>query len=90
MAPIFDSGNAMFWQNPKLSEYDNLTAVEVNSFRKTEKQLLGYVRDRGQLDLTKLPTEDELRNIYAKDSLIPCVHSVLLGYRKKIDLLEKI
>ena len=89
MAPIFDSGNSMFWQNPKLPEYDNLTAVEVNSFRKTEKQLLGYVRDRGQLDLTKLPTEDELRNIYAMDSLIPCVDSVLLGYRKKIDLLEK-
>lgn len=80
----------MFWQNPKLPEYDNLTAVEVNSFRKTEKQLFGYVRDRGQLDLTKLPTGDELRNIYAMDSLIPCVDSVLLGYRKKIDLLEKI
>lgn len=90
MAPIFDSGNAMFWHNPKLPEYDNLTKVSVNSFRKTEKQLLGYVRDIGQLDLTKLPTEDELRNIYAMDSLIPCVDSVLLGYRKKIDLLEKI
>ena len=51
---------------------------------------MGHVRDRGQLDLTKLPTEDDLRNFYAMDSLIPCVDSVLLGYRKKIDLLEKI
>lgn len=90
MAPIFDSGNAMFWQNPRLPEYDNLTKVSVNSFRKTEKQLMGYVRDRGQLDLAQLPTEDELRNIYAMDSLIPYLDAVLLGYRKKIDLLEKL
>lgn len=89
MAPIFDSGNSMFWQNPKLPEYDDLTTVEVNSFLKTERQLLGYVLDRGQLDISKLPTEDELCNIYEMDSLIPCVDSVLLGYRKKIDLLEK-
>lgn len=88
MAPIFDSGNAMFWQNPRLPEYDNLTRIEVNSFRKTEMQLLSYVRDFGQLNIGKLPTEDELRSIYAMDSLIPCVDSILLGYRKKIELLE--
>lgn len=88
MAPIFDSGNAMFWQSPRLPEYDDLTRLEVNSFRKTEMQLLSYVRDFGQLNIGKLPTEDELRSIYAMDSLIPCVDSILLGYRKKIDLLE--
>jgi hypothetical protein len=87
MAPIFDSGNSMFWKNPKLPEYDDLTKVEVNSFRKMEHQLLGYVQNREQLDLSKLPTDDELRNIYAMDSLIPCVDSILLGYRKKIELL---
>lgn len=87
MAPIFDSGNSMFWKNPKLPEYDDLTKVEVNSFRKMEHQLLGYVQNREQLDLSKLPTDDELRNIYAMDSLIPCVGSILLGYRKKIELL---
>lgn len=90
MAPIFDSGNAMFWQNPKLPEYDDLTRVAVNSFRKTETQLLSYVQDFTQLDIDKLPTEDELRGIYAMDPLIPCVDSILLGYKKKIDLLGNI
>jgi len=79
----------MFWQNPRMPEYDDLTNVKVNSFRKTEAHLLEYVRDFGQIDLDKLPTEDELRGIYAKDSLIPCIDSILLGYRKKIDLLAK-
>lgn len=88
MAPIFDSGNSMFWQNPRMPEYDDLTKVEVNSFRKTEAHLLDYIRDFGQVDLDKLPKEDELRGIYAMDSLIPCVDSILLGYRKKIELLR--
>ena len=88
MAPIFDSGNAMFWHNPRLPECDDLIRVEVNSFRKTETHLLSHVRDFGQLDIGRLPIEDELRGIYAMDSLIPCVDSILLGYRKKIELLK--
>lgn len=90
MAPIFDSGNSMFWQNPRLPEQDNLSDVVVNSFRKTEHQLLGYVQKRNLVDLSNLPTADELGNIYSMDPLIPCVDSILLGYQKKIKQLEKL
>lgn len=90
MAPIFDSGNAMFWNDPNLPAYDELKKIQVNSFRKTEMDLLHYVQDKTRLDLSKLPTEDELREIYAMDSLIPCVDTILLGYHKKIELLEKL
>lgn len=90
MAPIFDSGNAMFWNAPNLPAYDELKKIQVNSFRKTEMDLLHYVQDKTRLDLSKLPTEDELCEIYAIDSLIPCVDTILLGYRKKIKLLEKL
>lgn len=89
MAPIFDSGNAMFWDDPRLPERSDLTEIAVNSFRGKEHQLLSYVRDRAVLDLSKLPTAEELRSIYAMDPLIPCVDSILLGYQKKIDLLSK-
>lgn len=89
MAPIFDSGNAMFWQNPRLPEQDDLADIAVNSFRRKEKQLLSYVRDRNAVDISKLPTVDELRSIYAVDPLIPCVDSILLGYQKKVELLMK-
>ena len=88
MAPIFDSGNSMFWQNPKLPEYDDLTNIGVNSFRKTEPQLLQLVQNRTQLEVSKLPTEDELRSVYAMDPLIPCVDSILMGYKKKINVQE--
>ena len=88
MAPIFDSGNSMFWQNPRLPERDDLTRIEVNSFRRKEKQLLDYVTDKSAVDLHQLPSCDELREIYEMDPLIPCVDSILLGYQKKIDLIE--
>lgn len=89
MAPIFDSGNSMFWQNPLIPEGDDLTEVEVNSFRRKEHQLLGYVQDRKLLQIEKLPTEDELREIYEGDPLISHTDSILKGYRKKVELLEK-
>ena len=88
MAPIFDSGNSMFWQNPRLPERDDLTKIEVNSFRGKEIQLLEYVRDKNCVDLQLLPIADELRAIYEADPLIPCLDSILLGYQKKIDLIE--
>jgi hypothetical protein len=88
MAPIFDSGNSMFWQNRRLPERDDLTRIEVNSFRRKEKQLLDYVTDKSAVDLHQLPSCDELREIYEMDPLIPCVDSILLGYQKKIDLIE--
>ena len=88
MAPIFDSGNSMFWQNPRLPERDDLTKIEVNSFRGKEMQLLEYVSDRNCIDLQLLPSTDELRTIYEMDPLIPCVDSILLGYQKKIELIS--
>ena len=54
---------------------------------KKEMKLLDYVQNKKQLDVTKLPTCEELQEIYAMDPLVPCVDSILLGYRKKIDLL---
>ena len=89
MAPIFDSGNSMFWKNPRLPEYDDLRNIEVNSFRTRESQLLGYVKTPEVLNLNKLPEPEELRSIYNKDEMIPCIDSILLGYQKKIDMLTK-
>lgn len=88
MAPIFDSGNSMFWQNPRLPAHSDLTDIPVNSFRNTEKRMLQLVRNPDVLDISKLPTEEELWTIYELDALIPYVDSILLGYRKKLELLK--
>ena len=41
------------------------------------------------LDLAKLPTAEELRSIYAMDELIVPLDSILLGYEKKLRLLQE-
>lgn len=88
MAPIYDSGNSMFWQNPRLPAHSDLTDITVNSFRNTEKRMLQLVRNKNLLDTSKLPTDDELHRIYQLDSLIPYVDEILQGYHKKIELLK--
>ena len=89
MAPIFDTGNSMFWDNPRLPLHQDLTDIEVNSFRSKESQLLKYVQSQNRVDISKLPSEDELRAIYEKDLLFTQFNSIFLGYQKKIDLLAR-
>lgn len=87
MAPIFDTGNSMFCDNPRLPLHDDLTDIQVNSFKSREMQLLAYVHDTALLDSSKLPSPEELRHIYEADPMITYIDSILLGYQKKIDLL---
>ncbi len=47
-----------------------------------------YVKNPFLVDLDKLPTQDELYEIYGSDPLIPCVDYIIRGYKRKIDLLE--
>ena len=90
MAPIFDSGNSMFWQNPRLAEQDDLLQISINSFRKTEFQLLKYVQNPSLVDLNLLPDENELYAIYSQDPLISCLDSILTGYRRKMEFLKQL
>ena len=89
MAPIFDTGNSMFWDNPKLPDTDDLSSIKINSFRATEKDMLKYLTNKQWIDINKLPTISEISEIYSIDDLIPCVSSIQKGYLRKIDLLEQ-
>ena len=89
MAPIFDSGNSMFWDSPRLPERSNCTEITVNSFRKTETELLKLVTDRSRVHMDLLPSREEIAELYAKDDSIAFVDSILIGYEKKKALLEQ-
>lgn len=89
MAPIFDCGNSMFCDNPLLPQSGDLTKISVNSFRSQEGQLLRYVTQPKLLDCEKLPTVEELREIYTLDPLIVGLEVILAGYQKKIEMLSE-
>lgn len=88
MAPIFDSGNSMFTEEPLRPLTDDLTKVKVNSFKTKEIDLLKYVHHTNLVDGGKLPSSEELRSIYARDELITYTDAILLGYQKKLDILN--
>ena len=90
MAPIFDSGNSMFYQNPRLPLIDDLMNIDVTSFKSKEIDLLKYVQGTNLVDASVLPSIEELQYIYAKDSLITYIDVILLGYQKKIDILTSL
>ena len=54
MAPIFDSGNSMFYNIP-FQKLDNvrIDEIETHSFIKKEIKLLSYVHDRNLVDIDK-------------------------------------
>ena len=89
MAPIFDSGNSMFWDAPRLPERSDCTEITVNSFRKTEAELLKLVTDRSRVRMELLPSREEIADLYAKDDSIAFVDSILTGYEKKKVLMER-
>ena len=89
MAPIFDSGNSMFWNAPRLPERSDCTEITVNSFRKTEAELLKLVTDRSRVHMALLPSRNEIAELYAKDDSIAFVDSILTGYEKKKVLMER-
>ena len=51
-------------------------------------KLLDYVTMPELLNLGNLPTVEELRDIYTMDELIVPLDSILLGYEKKLQLLQ--
>ena len=65
-APIFDSGNSMFYDTQKnysRQPYEILTA-NVNGFFKKEEKFLEKVRNRDIVSIDRLPMEDDVTDFY--------------------------
>lgn len=54
MAPIFDTGNALFYDKEVIPDKSNLLDIAVRSFSRKEVRMLRYVRQRDMVDLERL------------------------------------
>lgn len=88
-APIYDSGNSMFYNVP----YDYLTSalsedVQVTSFVRKESHLLKYVHDRKRVDLSKAVMDFSIyeKDITERHIRIPRLKNL---YEIKLDRLEQ-
>lgn len=54
MAPIFDTGNSLFYNREIIPSKSNLLDIKVTSFCEKEVMMLRYVQERNLIDLNKL------------------------------------
>ena len=89
MAPLFDTGNSMFWKRPSEAEGD-LCNISVNSFKKREIDLLKYVTNPEVIDRSKLLDVKDIDEFLKNDiDYTNRGELIIKGYEQKVELLEK-
>lgn len=89
-APIFDSGNSLFYNFLSIPKGGGLLNIPVTSFKKKEVDMLKFVSNRGAVNLSLLPSDNELYNLLSKDANTSHEHIVgtVEAYVTKIRLLS--
>ena len=92
MAPIFDSGGALFAGAELPNGSGDLLKVKTNSIFSNERKLIEHVSDPMVVDLDKLPPPSYIREMYEKDSQVTekTIAAVVFAYEKKIDICRNI
>jgi hypothetical protein len=89
-APIFDSGNSMFYQDDRKTPYkrSELLKRPITSFYATEEKMLSNVKDANVVDLDRLPSVDQVMEFYTKAGL-PEVYAscICQNYQTKVDMV---
>lgn len=65
-APIFDSGNSMFYSENRKASYTRagILDIPITSFYKKEEKLLGKVKDKNILKMDLIPSAEEVKELY--------------------------
>ena len=86
MAPLFDSGNSLFYNSSYVPVDKALLKIQVTSFLNKEVELLRYVTNRGLVNPELLPDDNYMYRILSKDvtSSQNEIERIITAYRKKI------
>ncbi|SDZ96655.1 hypothetical protein SAMN05216349_10355 [Oribacterium sp. KHPX15] len=87
-APIYDSGNSMFYNIPYDQMYKiRIDEIKTHSFVEREIKLLSYVHDRNAVDLNKAQMDFDIytKDLYERQVRIPKLKEF---YKKKISMLS--
>lgn len=89
LAPIFDSGKSMYVGMNVPTFKADMVNGEVDSFCNTEFEMLRLVKNKKVVDVSKLPSETEVMDLYSKDSKISKErkNDLINLYKTKIEYL---
>lgn len=91
-APIYDSGNSMFYNEDRLIPYTRveLLARPITSFYKTEDKMLGKIHDRSIVKEELLPSPEEIKILYTKAGIPePKAEFISENYKLKLDMMHE-
>ena len=91
-APIFDSGNSMFYNTSYIKTGYDLLDIEITSFKKREVELLQYVSNPMLVNISKLPSIDEVYQLFMKDSSAndeATLDKLTKAYQRKVEFLQE-
>ncbi len=90
-APIFDSGNSMFYNTGNIKADYDLLHIGVTSFKKFEVELLQYVSNPMLVDISLLPPKDEVHRLFMQDPAAneETVDKLVQAYQRKVDFLHE-
>ena len=90
-APIFDSGNSMFYNETRSTPFSRVELLQRNitSFYKTEDKMLSKVKDRNIVKTELLPSSAEIRDIYMSVGIPERkVDFICKNYETKIEMTK--
>lgn len=94
IAPIFDSGNSMFYNktDSQIKVDSGLLNIKCTSWKPFEVQLLQYVNNPNIVDLSKLPSADEILHELQKNkfSLASDNERIVRAYLRKIEFVREL
>lgn len=92
LAPIYDSGGALFANKAIPKNEKELLNIDTHSFTKKESGLIKLVEDKNAIDLTKLPPASFVRELYEKDPKMDekDIKNIVHWYERKIELCRNI
>lgn len=91
-APIYDSGNSMFYSSDRRTPYDRISLLgqTINGFYSTEEKMLSQVKNKSILKLDLLPSLDEVERLYADAGIPEYKASVIsAAYGEKYKMLDE-
>jgi hypothetical protein len=91
-APIFDSGNSMFYADTRRVPYERYELLErqVTSFHKSEEAMLKHVKNRSILKEDLLPSAKEVKAFYECHGIPERKAGFISSnYEKKVQMLKE-
>ena len=78
-APIFDTGNSMFYDGAAVVNYRTMLDVRIQSLYSTERKTIENVIDPGVVHLDKVPDAASVREFYEQDPTLFSFASRIAG-----------